>query len=69
MALVRDSGHAENLKLVYVESPANPTNTIIDIEACRRVANAFSGNHEVVVAVDNTYMGPCGNTLFLWVLT
>jgi len=58
MALVRDSGHAENLKLVYVESPANPTNTIIDIEACRRAADAFSGNHDVVVAVDNTYMGP-----------
>lgn len=57
-ALVQASGHAENLKLVYVESPANPTNTIIDIEVCRRVADSFSGNHEVIVAVDNTYMGP-----------
>ena len=29
MALVQASGHAENLKLVYVESPANPTNKIM----------------------------------------
>lgn len=56
---VQDSGKAGRLKMVYIETPANPTNTLIDIEACRRVAEHFrKGEQEVLVAVDNTYMGP-----------
>lgn len=56
---VQASGKAHCLKMVYVETPANPTNALIDIEACRRVADHFStSDQEVLVAVDNTYMGP-----------
>lgn len=53
------SGAVDRLKLIYVETPANPTNDLIDIAQCRSVAEHFStpGN-EVVVVVDNTYMGP-----------
>lgn len=59
MEMVRESGYADKLKMVYVETPANPTNDLIDIEACRAVADAFSRTEEeVLVAVDNTYMGP-----------
>lgn len=57
--LIEKSGKKENLAMIYIETPANPTNTIIDIEACVRVAAAFSGtDKKVLTAVDNTYMGP-----------
>lgn len=45
--------------LIYIESPANPTNQIIDIEAYKQVANELTTDEkQVLVAVDNTYMGP-----------
>jgi len=57
--IVRKSGKADRLKMIYVETPANPTNILIDIAACSRVAKAFStADKPVLLAVDNTYMGP-----------
>lgn len=56
---LKKSGKADKLKLIYVETPANPTNDLIDIAACKEVATQFSHeNKEVLIAVDNTYMGP-----------
>ena len=57
---IESSGRQHRLKLVYVETPDNPTNTLIDLTMCREIANAYqtSENPEVIVAVDNTYMGP-----------
>lgn len=47
------------LAMVYVETPANPTNGLFDIEMCREVADHFTTEENPVqVAVDNTYMGP-----------
>lgn len=47
------------LAMIYIETPANPTNDLIDIAMCRRLANGFAKEgKEVLVAVDNTYMGP-----------
>lgn len=47
------------VKLVYVETPANPTNALFDLELCRQVADQISRPHQpVYVMVDNTYMGP-----------
>lgn len=53
------TGKADRLAMIYVETPANPTNTIIDLRMCREIADHF-GNAEkhVYLAVDNTYMGP-----------
>lgn len=57
--LVRDSGHSARLGMIFIETPANPTNCLIDIAACRRVADRFSSpDRAVIVAVDNTYLGP-----------
>ena len=57
--MVRATGKADRLKLIYLETPANPTNDLIDIEMCKRIANHFSKeDQEVLLAVDNTYMGP-----------
>jgi methionine-gamma-lyase len=47
------------LGMVYIETPANPTNGLFDIEMCRQVADHFTSEENPVhVAVDNTYMGP-----------
>jgi len=53
------SGKADRLAMIYIETPANPTNTIIDITACASVAKQQSNaDKRVLTAVDNTYMGP-----------
>jgi methionine-gamma-lyase len=58
-ALVQRSGKADRVRMIFVETPANPTNTLIDISACARLARQLSTpEREVLVAVDNTYMGP-----------
>lgn len=57
--LVNNTGKAENLKLIIIETPANPTNDIIDINCCRQIADHFKqGEDDILLAVDNTYMGP-----------
>lgn len=57
--LLLDSGMAGKLKMIFIETPANPTNDLIDIEMCVRIAKRFStGEKQVLVTVDNTYMGP-----------
>ncbi len=57
--LLVESGHAKKLKMIFVETPANPTNDLIDIGMCSKIAGKYStGDKKVMVAVDNTYMGP-----------
>lgn len=59
--MVDDSGKADQLGLIYLETPANPTNDLFDISLCSEVAAHFNNGKEeqqVFVAVDNTYMGP-----------
>lgn len=59
VALLKESGHTDKLALIYVETPANPTNAIIDIEMCVELAKYHTkDDQKVLVAVDNTYMGP-----------
>lgn len=54
-----ESGHAKKLKMIFVETPANPTNDLIDIGMCSAIAEKYTTrNKKVLVAVDNTYMGP-----------
>ena len=57
--MVEGTGMSDKLALVYIETPANPTNDLIDIAASKAVAKHFSTpEKEVYLAVDNTYMGP-----------
>ncbi len=45
--------------LVYLESPANPTNALVDVQAVRRVRDAaFPGDDKPPIAIDNTFLGP-----------
>lgn len=57
--LVENTGIANKLAMVYIETPANPTNDLIDIEESKEIAKYFSSSEkEIYLAVDNTYMGP-----------
>lgn len=59
IAKLEATGKADRLAMVYVETPANPTNTIIDLQMCREIADHYgSADKHVYMAVDNTYMGP-----------
>ncbi len=56
---VKQSGRADRLTMIHIETPANPTNALIDIELCAEVKNYFTTPEKpIVLSVDNTYMGP-----------
>ncbi len=56
---IRQKGQGDSLKMVYLETPTNPTNHLIDIEAYCNLAKEFSTeDKKVLVTVDNTYLGP-----------
>ena len=47
------------LGMVFVETPANPTNSLADIAQARRIADQHTTDlRRPVVAVDNTFLGP-----------
>ena len=47
------------VSLVYLESPANPTNQLVDVEAVRGAVDAAFGDGEKPpIAIDNTFLGP-----------
>ena len=55
--LVENTGISNKLAMVYIETPANPTNDLIDIEESKEIAKYFSSSEkEIYLAVDNTYM-------------
>ena len=52
---------AENggkVAMVYLESPGNPTNALVDIEAVRDARDAALDADETPIAIDNTFLGP-----------
>ncbi|MBK9714334.1 MAG: cystathionine gamma-synthase family protein [Kouleothrix sp.] len=47
------------LGMIFVETPANPTNALVDIAACAEIARRHStADRRVLLAVDNTFLGP-----------
>ncbi|HEX9885811.1 MAG TPA: cystathionine gamma-synthase family protein, partial [Longimicrobiales bacterium] len=53
------ASEAGPLAMIYLETPANPTNDLVDIAACAELARRKSTkDHRVLVAVDNTFLGP-----------
>ena len=45
--------------LIYLESPANPTNQLVDVEAVTAARNAaFVEAERPPIAIDNTFLGP-----------
>jgi len=48
------------IAIIYVETPANPTNALVDIGTCAEAARALERRqgHRPLVVVDNTMLGP-----------
>ncbi len=46
------------VSLVYLESPANPTNALVDVQAVRTVVDAAFAEDRPPIAIDNTFLGP-----------
>ncbi|WP_432768112.1 MAG: cystathionine gamma-synthase family protein [Sphingopyxis sp.] len=45
--------------MVYLESPANPTNALVDVQAMRAAVDAaFAEDARPPIAIDNTFLGP-----------
>ena len=50
---------AGEVALIYLESPANPTNALVDVEAVAASRDAiFTGDTKPPIAIDNTFLGP-----------
>ena len=48
-----------NVALIYLESPANPTNALVDVEAVAASRDAiFANGAKPPIAIDNTFLGP-----------
>jgi methionine-gamma-lyase len=57
-ALLDDRDIGPRVALIYLETPANPTNALVDIAAVSALAQSHSRARQILVAVDNTFLGP-----------
>ena len=47
--------------VIFIETPANPTNGLVDLKECARIADELAeqqDGHRPVIIVDNTFLGP-----------
>jgi methionine-gamma-lyase len=56
-AKAQAAGQGGKVAMVYLESPANPTNALVDVEAVRDARDAALGA-DCPIAIDNTFLGP-----------
>jgi methionine-gamma-lyase len=52
--------HKGRVTMIFIETPANPTNGLVDIALVRRVADMIgkAQGHTPIIACDNTLLGP-----------
>jgi methionine-gamma-lyase len=56
---LKQENRLQKIALIYIETPANPTNELFDIAAFANVAKQLSTDERKVISVvDNTYLGP-----------
>ena len=59
IARIDATGKGNRLSMIHIETPANPTNALIDIEMCAEIKYHYTtAEKPVILSVDNTYMGP-----------
>jgi methionine-gamma-lyase len=60
IAAVIEAARAKGrVAMIYLESPANPTNALVDVEAVRAARDAaFGADQRPPIAIDNTFLGP-----------
>ncbi len=49
---------ARRVPLIFLESPSNPTNTLVDIEAVRAARDTVFAADRPLIVTDNTFLGP-----------
>ena len=59
-AVMAEAKAKGRVAMIYLESPGNPTNVLVDVEAVHAArAAAFAGEAELPpIAIDNTFLGP-----------
>jgi methionine-gamma-lyase len=57
-AVVEQAKAQGRVSLIYLESPANPTNALVDVQAVARVRDRAFGENKPPIAIDNTFLGP-----------
>ncbi len=66
-ARIEEAGIGDKLGMIHIETPANPTNALIDIEMCARIAAKYSTEErKVILCVDNTFLGPLWQHPLKW---
>ncbi|GAA4767147.1 cystathionine gamma-synthase family protein [Stakelama sediminis] len=57
--VMRQAGDSR-VALIYLESPANPTNALVDVEAVAKLRDSVFADKEEKppIAIDNTFLGP-----------
>ena len=60
MKKLNHSKMENKLKMIYVETPANPTNTLIDLHMIQKIKKTIQNktDSEIISVCDNTYLGP-----------
>jgi methionine-gamma-lyase len=61
MTKIQESGYDKStIKMLYIETPSNPTNDLFDIKGFVRLKTSLNDLYDsnVKLVVDNTYMGP-----------
>jgi methionine-gamma-lyase len=56
--LVLVKASARRVPLIFLESPSNPTNMLVDIEAVRAGRDKVFANNRPLIVADNTFLGP-----------
>jgi methionine-gamma-lyase len=58
-AVIAAAKEKGRVALIYLESPANPTNQLVDVEAVAVARKAaFKPDEQPPIAIDNTFLGP-----------
>jgi len=59
MSKIEAKGFSNKVAMFFVETPANPTNAIVDLQMINELKNHYkTTDKNVLTVVDNTYMGP-----------
>jgi len=57
-AVIERAKELGRVPLIYLESPANPTNALVDVQAVRAARDAAFPEGGPPIAIDNTFLGP-----------
>ncbi|GAA4725295.1 cystathionine gamma-synthase family protein [Sphingomonas lutea] len=58
-AVIAEAKAKGRVSLIYLESPANPTNQLVDVEGVAAARDAaFGADDKPPIAIDNTFLGP-----------